>query len=159
MESAQKVWVPKLIKTFEDTAYDEIQIKKISAGAFFSLFLTQTGSVYSCGSNAYGKLCLNSNDDKKTTPKLIEKSNNVRITEISSGVDHSLFLLSYGNFDIVEEEEEVEDRKRNEEEVEEVEREELEEEEKEYKEAPSVPEPESETILPPPKKKIAKKKK
>jgi alpha-tubulin suppressor-like RCC1 family protein len=143
VESAQKVWVPKLIKTFEDTAYDEIQIKKISAGAFFSLFLTQTGSVYSCGSNAYGKLCLNSNDDKKTTPKLIEKSNNVRITEISSGVDHSLFLLSYGNFDIVEEEEEVE-------------REELEE---EQEEAPSVPEPESETILPPPKKKIAKKKK
>jgi alpha-tubulin suppressor-like RCC1 family protein len=95
-----KLFTPTLIQTFVD---DGIQIDKISAGGFFSLFLTQTWSVYSCGANSVGQLGLNSAEKNKTTPELIINSNNVRITDISSGISNSIFLLNYGNFDIEEE--------------------------------------------------------
>jgi alpha-tubulin suppressor-like RCC1 family protein len=102
---------PILIESYNDSnlqqiTYTNIKITKISAGGYHSLFLTSEGRVYSCGSNYWGQLGLNSTDWKKNTPTLIEtfyNSNseaitytNIKITKISGGHLHSIFLTSDG---------------------------------------------------------------
>jgi alpha-tubulin suppressor-like RCC1 family protein len=96
---------PVLIRTFYNSS---IKITEISAGQSHSLFLTSEGHVYSCGNNDKGQLGLDSTDLQKT-PTLIEKYydseepityttyTNIKITEISCGVVHSLFLTSEGS--------------------------------------------------------------
>ena len=61
---------PQLIETFYDA--DAITITQIACGYAHSLFLTNEGHVYSCGMNYFGQLGLNSTDDTKRTPQLIE---------------------------------------------------------------------------------------
>ena len=70
-------------------------ITQISAGKFHSLFLTNAGSVYSCGNNRQGQLGLGlgHNDLVEDVPTLIRWFN---ITQISAGGYHSLFLTEAG---------------------------------------------------------------
>ena len=74
----------------------DITITKISAGKHFSLFLQDNGRVYSCGDNEYGQLGLN-NTLNQREPRLITSLSSTKITEISCGGAHSLFLDEYGN--------------------------------------------------------------
>jgi alpha-tubulin suppressor-like RCC1 family protein len=81
-------------------------VKEIACGQNHSVFLTREGHVYSCGSNSEGQLGLDSTDLQKKTPTLIETfydSNsegitytNIKITKISCGFYHTLFLTSDG---------------------------------------------------------------
>ena len=80
--------IPILIEDFDGINYGQIRITKISAGGHHSLFLTNTGDVYSCGRNDIGQLGLG-NTDPKNIPTLIEDINN--ISKISSGINCSIF--------------------------------------------------------------------
>jgi alpha-tubulin suppressor-like RCC1 family protein len=93
-------YIPKLI----DDLYN-INIIKISAGGYHSLFLTDGGDVYSCGYNYSGQLGLDNNKNQNR-PKLIQnfynntsyiKYGDITIIEISSGDVHSLFLTDGGD--------------------------------------------------------------
>ena len=98
---------PTLIETYYDSDsaainYDKITITEISCGGDHSLFLTSEGYVYGCGYNWSGQLGLGNQFERKN-PTLIHKYydntesvnyNMIRITEISSGLEHSLFLTS-----------------------------------------------------------------
>ena len=83
---------PQKIQTFYD---NEIKITKIACGSSYSLFLTNDGRVYSCGSNVYGQLGLNSTNDQ-IAPQLIQTfyDNEIKITKIAGGANHSLFLTN-----------------------------------------------------------------
>jgi len=112
------------VNELESYNYDRITITKISCGFAYSLFLTSEGHVYSCGFNEYGQLGFdsgdmdadNSYDDGRgwmnqykpyhTRPFLIETYynsdlqqityTNIKITKISTGHYHTLFLTSEG---------------------------------------------------------------
>src|SRR5205085_2292104 len=64
-------------------------ISQVSAGNYHSLFLTNNGLIYACGSNFYGQLGLQSNNNVNISI-LIKDINN--ISQISAGSDHSLTL-------------------------------------------------------------------
>ena len=99
--------IPTLIEKYYNSSgviinYSDIIITKISLGYKHSLFLTSEGRVYSCGYNWNGQLGLGNQFERKN-PTLIHKYydntesvnyNMIRITEISSGLEHSLFLTS-----------------------------------------------------------------
>ena len=85
--------IPVEITYFSDRG---ITITKISAGEYYSLFLRDNGRVYSCGDNEYGQLGLNDTVNK-SDPSLITSLSSTKITEISCGGGHSLFLDEYGN--------------------------------------------------------------
>ena len=93
-------YIPKLI----DDLYN-INIIKISAGGYHSLFLTDGGDVYSCGYNYSGQLGLDNNNNQNR-PRLIQnfynntsyiKYGDITIIEISTGSYHSLFLTDGGD--------------------------------------------------------------
>lgn len=65
------------------------------AGEGFTILLTQTGSILSCGDNSKYAL---GHDDNKTyhSPKIIEKLENVHIKEIKAGTTHALALSGDG---------------------------------------------------------------
>jgi alpha-tubulin suppressor-like RCC1 family protein len=74
-------------------------IKQISPGNAFTLFLTNAGLVYGTGLNTYGQLGTG-NTTQYTVPTLITffttQTPPIIINQISGGVDHSLFLTSLG---------------------------------------------------------------
>jgi alpha-tubulin suppressor-like RCC1 family protein len=106
-DNVNSVNKPTLIETYYDSDseainYDKIIITEISCGGDHSLFLTSEGYVYGCGYNWSGQLGLGNQFERKN-PTLIHKYydntesvnyNMIRITEISSGLEHSLFLTS-----------------------------------------------------------------
>jgi alpha-tubulin suppressor-like RCC1 family protein len=101
---------PTLIERYYDSdyishTYDTITITEISTGQYHSLFLTSEGRVYSCGDNWFGKLGLGTDGftvSSVNKPTLIRTYNDsdlnpitydeITITKISLGIDHSLFL-------------------------------------------------------------------
>jgi alpha-tubulin suppressor-like RCC1 family protein len=95
---------PTLIETYstdsESDNYSSIVITKISTGHYHNLFLTSNNQVFGCGFNSKGQLGLNANEDEITTPRLIQITSDTEITEISCGGNHSLFLESYGDWDV-----------------------------------------------------------
>ena len=64
-------------------------IIQISTGYVHSLFLTNDGTVWSCGNNEYGQLGIGNNDNQNTLQQVIGATN---IKQISVGSSHSLFL-------------------------------------------------------------------
>ena len=92
---------PQLIETFYN---DEITITQIAGGLRHSLFLTSNNLVYSCGRNNYGQLGLNSNEDEKSIPQLIENyydssseshnNDDITITQIACG-GYQTFINTY----------------------------------------------------------------
>jgi len=82
----KNIVIPRLINGFND-------IIDISAGADHSLFLTETGQIYSCGDNEYGNLGLG-NKDNTDIPTLVPDLYN--IISISAGNSYSLVLMNNG---------------------------------------------------------------
>lgn len=72
----------------------DIRVSKVSCGWDFSLILTDSGQLFSCGSNAYGQL---GNTQQKTSsvPKLIQNVAE-RIVDIAVGLRHSLAVTGSG---------------------------------------------------------------
>jgi len=90
------------------SSQDSIDIDKISAGKFHSLFLDSTGRrLYSCGSNAYGQLGNQTCFDKhSSTPKEVylefdtsegKPVANPVISEIACGEYHNFVLTADGD--------------------------------------------------------------
>lgn len=69
-------------------------IKQVSAGHDFSLFLDKNGKVWSAGQNMYGKLGLGLEDELDATIGSVAGIKD--IIQISSGVHHSLLLNNLG---------------------------------------------------------------
>eukprot|EP00947_MAST-08B_sp_MAST-8B-sp1_P004455 g4455.t1 len=83
-------YVPKLIE-----ALSGVRLCAVSAGNYHSLFLTEDGKAYSCGSGDYGVLG-HGNAEDQDVPKLIEALGGVRVCAVSAGNRHSLFLTEDG---------------------------------------------------------------
>ena len=62
---------------------------------FHSAFLTQNGAVYTCGHGRGGRLG-HSHNESMLTPKIVKSLMEHKVTSISLGIDHSLFLTSSG---------------------------------------------------------------
>ena len=67
-------------------------VTKIACGDMHSLFLTNTGSVFSIGDNTYGQLGIGENEKIQQSGEalLIQDLLNFKITDIFAGNDHSL---------------------------------------------------------------------
>jgi len=74
---------------------DVNNIKAVVCGSAHSLFLSEFGEVFSCGSNAFGALGYTlTGSDHQDTPKFIEKLNK-SIKQIACGLNHSMALTVY----------------------------------------------------------------
>jgi len=89
-------YTPKLIQYFANN------ISQVSASGNHSIFLHTNGNVYSCGLANYGQLG-HGNTSDKSTPTLIQyfATNNITISQVSSGSSHSIFLDTNGMFILV----------------------------------------------------------
>jgi len=90
--------VPTLIATTVGS-FNTLTISDISCGGSHSLFLTNTGRVYTCGVNTDGQLGLG-DTAIRNVPTLIATTvgsfNTLTISAIFSGASHSLFITNYG---------------------------------------------------------------
>jgi alpha-tubulin suppressor-like RCC1 family protein len=75
-------------------ALNDIKIKMISCGLHYSMALTESGCVYSWGSNEFGQLGIG-NRKNLNTPKQIEMED-IIIDKITCGESHSLFSTNNG---------------------------------------------------------------
>lgn len=74
-------------------------IKNIACGFKHTLFVSESGHVYSMGSNSHGQLGIgDSNIKQKNTPTLVEAAPLVEsmVTKVSCGNFHSLALTESG---------------------------------------------------------------
>src|SRR5271168_1547140 len=75
--------------------YLEKRLKNtIACGALHSLFRSEDGSVYSCGSNGYGQLRTGDTDDRL---KPVRINFPLKVIEKTCGTYHSLFLSEDGS--------------------------------------------------------------
>ncbi|EDV29146.1 uncharacterized protein TRIADDRAFT_20215, partial [Trichoplax adhaerens] len=86
--------VPKRVEIF----HNEV-IKQAVCGDEFTLFLSDNGALYSCGSNYYGCLGLEENEENEEdddgyvlSPTAIELFSNIKISQITCGESHVLAL-------------------------------------------------------------------
>lgn len=71
-------------------------ISAISCGAHHSVFVADTGHVYSMGSNQYGQLGIGEDANAKNTPSLVESLADQVITMVQCGLNHTLALSDNG---------------------------------------------------------------
>jgi alpha-tubulin suppressor-like RCC1 family protein len=72
-------------------------IKEISAGDYHTMFLTEKGEVYGCGSGRYGQLGTGDREDRLTPVKITTfPVGTDPIKEISTGYAHTMFLTETG---------------------------------------------------------------
>ena len=72
-----------------------VVIKSIACGLQHSLFVSESGHVYSMGSNSHGQLGIGELVDKNT-PTLVEALLEATVSKVSCGLQHSLALTSGG---------------------------------------------------------------
>jgi alpha-tubulin suppressor-like RCC1 family protein len=86
----------KFILSENSLLIDGKKVIQISAGYYYSLFLVETGEVYSCGNNSYGQLGRNVASGSPTSVNLGLIPDLSNIIQISGGSSCSLFLNSSG---------------------------------------------------------------
>jgi len=100
-------YTPTLIQTFTDsngdTNYTNITITQISTKDEHNIFLDTNGRVYSCGKGSNGQLG-HGDTSRKYTPTLILffVNNNITISQISGGGEHSLFVSNDPYYQTIE---------------------------------------------------------
>jgi len=62
---------------------------------YHSVFLAQTGEVYTCGSGRGGKLGLG-HESSVLKPEIVQLNSKYKCIKISAGVDQTLFLSDNG---------------------------------------------------------------
>ncbi|EGR34803.1 nd6 protein, putative [Ichthyophthirius multifiliis] len=77
---------PSKLSTFEG-----LLMKQVECGENHSLFLTDSGKIYTCGSYLYGKLGLGQISNNQIIPQLIKGIENVE--KIACGSNHSMALV------------------------------------------------------------------
>jgi alpha-tubulin suppressor-like RCC1 family protein len=73
------------------------KVVAVSAGNNHSLILLESGEVYAFGNNSYGQLGDGTTTRKNTPVKVLAPWGSTKVIDISSGRDHSLFLLENGD--------------------------------------------------------------
>ena len=91
---------PTKITEFDQLLNDGETITKIDCGSYHTMFLTNLGNVYGCGSNLF-KQVNSSNTNPITVPtKITDFSpllvSDETITQIVCGISHTMFLTSKG---------------------------------------------------------------
>jgi len=86
------VSVPTLLNAFNGE-----KVKAISCGSIHSLALTESGRVFSWGSNNYKQLGVSDNSIKVSNKPILIKMNEIIIEKISCGLDHNLLLSREGD--------------------------------------------------------------
>jgi len=80
---------------------NNITISQISCGYAYTMFLTNDGNVYGVGNNYYYQLGYIDSNSKQSTPRHLswfhENGNNITISQISCGGNHTMFLTDDGN--------------------------------------------------------------
>eukprot|EP00301_Raphidiophrys_heterophryoidea_P026403 c9107_g1_i1.p1 GENE.c9107_g1_i1~~c9107_g1_i1.p1 ORF type:complete len:212 (-),score=44.48 c9107_g1_i1:476-1081(-) len=71
------------------------KVKKIACGKRHTLFLTETGAVYSCGKNDFGQLGIGKVSENEATPMHVSAIA-IAAKDISAGIDFSLVLCESG---------------------------------------------------------------
>ncbi|CAH0763694.1 unnamed protein product [Diatraea saccharalis] len=71
-------------------------IRGIAAGEFHTLYLTNQGNLYSCGSNEVGQLGRNTDSKEGKIPGFVEKLKEFKISAVACGLQHSLALNEWG---------------------------------------------------------------
>ena len=74
---------------------ENLKCQQVAISKFHSAFLTQNGAVYTCGHGRGGRLG-HSHNESMLTPKIVKSLMEHKVTSISLGIDHSLFLTSSG---------------------------------------------------------------
>jgi hypothetical protein len=78
-------------------AFNDEKVIQISCGYLHSMALTESGRVFSWGSNDFGQLGLNNNNKHVNKPSIVSLSNEIAIKKISCGREHSLLLSQNGD--------------------------------------------------------------
>ncbi|KAJ0178719.1 hypothetical protein K1T71_005494 [Dendrolimus kikuchii] len=71
-------------------------VKYVDAGEFYSLFLTNNGHLYSCGSNEVGQLGRHTATTEGKIPGLVETFKDCTIISIACGLQHSIAIDEWG---------------------------------------------------------------
>ncbi|CAH2105537.1 unnamed protein product [Euphydryas editha] len=82
---------PTLSKWKEST-----HIKYVAAGEFHTLYLTNLGQLYSCGSNEVGQLGRQTENSEDKSPAVVETFKGCTISAIACGLQHSMALDEWG---------------------------------------------------------------
>lgn len=83
---------PSIFNVFDE----RVVITEVSGGTYHTLFLADTGDVFSCGDNRFCQ-CGQDTKGKYTTPRVIMPLQDEKITQISCGAYHSIVLSENGN--------------------------------------------------------------
>ncbi len=67
--------------------FAQLKIVQVSAGGFFSAFLTSEGQVYTCGSSSYGE-CGDGSNTNHTSVYLVESIKDEPIRYLGTGYYH-----------------------------------------------------------------------
>jgi hypothetical protein len=78
-------------------ALNDEKVTNISCGAHHSMARTESGHVFSWGSNDFGQLGLNNNNKHVNKPSIVSLSNEIPIEKISCSREHSLLLSQNGD--------------------------------------------------------------
>ncbi|CAG9559714.1 unnamed protein product [Danaus chrysippus] len=71
-------------------------IQQISAGEFHTLYLSNNGHLYTCGSNEVGQLGRQTNSADGTSPVLVDTFKGCTLSTIACGLQHSMALDEWG---------------------------------------------------------------
>ena len=74
---------------------ENLKCKQVAISKFHSAFLTVDGTVYTCGHGRGGRLG-HGHNESILTPKMVKIFVDHKVTALSLGIDHSLFLTSAG---------------------------------------------------------------
>lgn len=77
--------------------FDGIAVSQVACGEDFTVILTLSGEVYSCGSNYYGCLGVGDTNDDALTPVRIDSLDNIPIHNIACGDSHVVALTKEKN--------------------------------------------------------------